>query len=160
LEPEPILFVCAEERGRAFTARWRGLRPTYWCVLAHTDTCLLTGISSAGLSEELRPLTPAADAEVVLLGAPVCLPLLPSNPLGTPGPAGITRAALGLAGVEARFIGAGLRLWPETECLRLSDTPGASIEHGFAVADAEALFEAGQRLGHEAARSSAYLILG
>ena len=94
MEPEPILFAAAPERGRAFAARWRGLRPSYWCVLGHTDTCLLSGISSAGVSEELRPLTPAADAEVVILGAPRCLTRLPSNPLGAPGPAGITRAAL------------------------------------------------------------------
>src|SRR5438270_8066602 len=102
---EPILFVTAPERGRAFAERWRGKQPTFWCVLGHTDTCLLSGISSAGVSEELRPLTPAADAEVVILGAPRCLPQLPSNPLGAPGPAGITRAALRSLAVQAHFVG-------------------------------------------------------
>ena len=63
----PILFSTAPERGQAFAARWAGLRPAFWCVLAHTDTCLIPGVSAAGISAELRPLTPAADAEVVHL---------------------------------------------------------------------------------------------
>src|ERR687886_205649 len=90
-----ILFSAASARGHAFAERWRGNRPPFLCVLAHTDTCLIPGVSSAGISEELRPLTPAADAEVVQLGRPVCLPELPSNPLGAPGPA--ERFELGLA---------------------------------------------------------------
>src|SRR6266566_839447 len=100
----PILFAAAPERGRAFARSWQGARPVFCCVLAHTDTCLVPGLSAAGLSEELRPSTPAADAEVVHLGVPRCLPQLPSNPLGAPGPAGITRAALQLLNVRASFI--------------------------------------------------------
>src|SRR5579864_1741940 len=97
-------------------AGWRGQRPSFICVLGHTDVCLVPGISSAGVSEELRPLTPAADAEVVVLGRPLCLSDLPSNPTGAPGPSGIARAALRTAGIEARFVGAGLRVWPGVAC--------------------------------------------
>jgi uncharacterized protein (TIGR00303 family) len=160
LDSEPILFASASERGRALAARWRGLRPSYWCVLGHTDTCLLSGISSAGVSEELRPLTPAADAEVVILGAPRCLPQLPSNPLGAPGPAGITRAALRLAAIEPNFVGAGLRVWPETPCLHAGEIAGASIELGAAVPDTAQLFEAGLQLGRKLGAEAAYLVLG
>ena len=155
-----VLFVAAPERGRATLARWRGQRPLFCCVLAHTDTCLIPGLSAAGVSEALRPLTPAADAEVVQLGVPKCLPRLPSNPLGAPGPAGITRAALGLAGVQARFVGVGLRHWPATECVRLHPQPGASIEGGCAVPAAPELFEAGCRLGQELGAQAPYLVLG
>jgi NaMN:DMB phosphoribosyltransferase len=126
----PILFATAPDRGKAFASRWAGKRPAFCCVLAHTDTCLIPGVSAAGISEELRPYTPAADAEVVLLGAPRCLPRLPSNPLGAAGPSGITRAALQLAGIEAVFIGAGLRVWPETPCERVDAEPGGNIECG------------------------------
>jgi uncharacterized protein (TIGR00303 family) len=158
---EPIWFVTAPERGRTLARRWQGRRPSFWCVLAHTDTCLLPGISSAGVSEELRPLTPAADAEVVVLGAPVCLPRLPSSPLGAPGPAGITRGALRLAHVEPHFVGAGLTVWPETPCERAGDQPGANIQTGGAVPDAQKLFETGLRLGQSIAASEVeYLVLG
>src|SRR5690242_14373100 len=125
---EAIRFPAAPERGRAFVDDWSGRRPSFCCVLAHTDTCLIPGLSAAGVSTELRPWTPAADAEVVMLGAPRCLPTLPANPLGAPGPAGITAAALALAEVEASFVGAGLRVWPATACTRVSQTPGGNIQ--------------------------------
>jgi len=155
---EDILFASAAERGRAFAHRWRGLRPGFTCVLAHTDTCLIPGVSSAGITEDLRAFTPAADAEVVKLGAALCLPMLPSNPLGAPGPSGITRAALCLAGIDADFIGAGLRIWPATECLRVADEPGANIELGCAVPGARQLFETGLALGRQL--QADYVVLG
>jgi uncharacterized protein (TIGR00303 family) len=156
----PILFATAARRGNAFAERWRGARPAFLCVLGHTDTCLIPGLSSAGMTEELRPLTPAADAEVVHLGRSVCIPVLPSNPLGAPGPAGITRAALGLANIQATFFGAGLRVWPATACLRVSDEPGASITTGRAVPRARELFERGVTIGREWASEAPYVVIG
>ncbi len=155
----PVLFAAAPERGRAVAERWAGQRPAFCCVLAHTDTCLIPGVSAAGISEELRPYTPAADAEVVLLGAPRCLPRLPSNPLGAAGPSGITRAALQLAGTQAVFIGAGLRVWPETECLRVDAEPGGNIECGHAVPDAPRLLDEGLEIGRTLAAAAPYLVL-
>jgi NaMN:DMB phosphoribosyltransferase len=157
---EPILFAAAAQRGRAFAARWRGLHPAFWCVLGHTETCLVPGLSAAGVSEQLRSFTPAADAEVVHLGEARCLPLLPSHPLGAAGPAGITRAALGLASIHADFVGAGLPVWPDTDCSRISDQSGANITCGNAVPGARDLFEAGLLIGRNAASRGAYLVLG
>src|SRR5919199_427341 len=155
-----LLFGAARERGHAFAERWRGARPPFVCILAHTDTCLIPGVSSAGISEELRPLTPAADAEVVQLGRPVCLPELPSNPLGAPGPAGITRAALCLGGLRATFLGAGLQVWPATACVQVCATPGGDVRLGRAVPNAGELFELGLALGREQASSAAHLVIG
>jgi uncharacterized protein (TIGR00303 family) len=156
----PILFVNAPERARRLVERWRGARPEFSCVLGHTDTCLIAGISSAGVSEDLRAYTPAADAEVVHLGEARCLPMLPSHPLGAPGPAGITRAALALAGLQARFIAVGLRVWPATDYFRLDAEPGVNIASGNAVPRALALFEAGVALGRETAARTSLLVLG
>jgi uncharacterized protein (TIGR00303 family) len=155
-----ILFAAAAERGRAFVERWRGVRPAFVCVLGHTDTCLIPGLSMAGVTEELRAYTPAADAEVVNLGVALCLPRLPSSPTGAPGPAGITRAALQLAGLEAHFVGAGLRVWPATPCERLGDQPGADIRDGAAVPDAAPLFEAGMALGRVRGTAAPSLVVG
>ena len=161
MDAGPILFACAPDNGHAFAERWRGIRPSFWCVLAHTDTCLVPGISSAGVTEELRPYTPAADAEVITHGAPLCLPRLPSNPLGAPGPAGITRAALQLARLDVNLAGAGLRIWPRAPVLRLGDLPGARIDQaGPAVADACELFAIGCRLGRQAAAVAPWIVIG
>jgi uncharacterized protein (TIGR00303 family) len=65
-----------------------------------------------------------------------------------------------MAALEAHFVGAGLRVWPVTACLRASETPGASIELGHAVTDAAALFEFGVHLGRDAAARADYLVLG
>jgi uncharacterized protein (TIGR00303 family) len=157
---DPILFVNAPDRGRQFVDRWLGARPSFTCVLAHTDTCLVPGISVAGVSEELRPLTPAADAEVVDLGRPLCLEHLPSNPSGAAGPAGITRAALGMVGISARFIGAGLRVWPSSLCVRVGAASGGDIRRARAVPEARALFETGLAIGRQRASDGAYLVIG
>ncbi len=105
-------------------------------------------------------MTPAADAAVVSLGTALCLPRLPSSPLGAPGPAGITRAALRLAHISPRFFGVGLTVWPGSECLRISETRGNSIELGHAVSDPEHLFEAGVTLGREMGAEASYVVVG
>jgi uncharacterized protein (TIGR00303 family) len=156
---DPILFAHAAVRGTRLAENWRGERPAFWCVLAHTDTSARRGLSAAGVTHETLPMTPAADAEVVLLGAPRCLPALPSNPLGAAGPSGITRAALGLAGVEPRFLGIGLRVWPATEFRRLVAPPGADIASGQAVPTAAQLFESGVQYGGEIARGAPYVVI-
>jgi uncharacterized protein (TIGR00303 family) len=156
----PILFAAAPSRGQALVERWHRQRPSFCCVLAHTDTCLLTGISAAGINEELRPFTPAADAEVVTLGEPRCIPKLPSNPLGAAGPAGITRAALQLAGVPGVFVATGLRVWPDTDCRRVPGEPGGDITRGHAVADVHRLLEAGRELGRDWGAQTRFLVLG
>ncbi len=160
MSAEPILFLHAPERGRAFVARSRGQRPRFCCVLAHTDTCLVPGLSAAGATEELRAFTPAADAEVVVLGSPRCLPGLPANPLGPPGPAGITRAAIRLADLPVAFVGAGLRVWPQVPLRRVECRPGGRIDRGFAVPDAARLFAEGETIGRELAAEQPYLVLG
>ncbi len=114
------------------TDTWRGQLPRFVCVLGHTDVCLVPGISSAGISEELRPLTPAGDAEVVLAGKALCLSELPSNPSGAPGPSGITRAALGMAGIQAQFVGTGLRFWPQVLCEQVPEE-ASLLEYGLAL---------------------------
>ena len=155
-----LLFAAAPEHGRALARRWAGQRPAFCCVLGYTDTCMRPGLSAAGISDDARVLTPAADAEVVNLGAARCLAQLPTSPTGIPGPSGITRAALGLAGLQAQFVGAGLRVWPATDCRRLSSQPGADIASGRAVPEARRLFEIGRTLGRELAAQTDWLVLG
>ena len=157
---EPILFLHASDRGQQWVNRWRGERPLFVCVLAHTDTCLLPGVSAAGATEELRPYTPAADAEAVLYGLPRCVPGLPSNPLGPPGPAAITRAAVQLANLPVRFIAAGLRVWPDVPFDRVDCQPGGRIDRGDAVPAAPRLFEEGVVMGRALADRTPYVVLG
>lgn len=156
---EPILYLAAENRGQDFAAAVRGQKPLFCCVLAHTDTCLLPGVSAAGATEALRPYTPAADAEALLYGVPRCLPGLPQNPLGPPGPVGITRAAVEIAGLPVDVVAAGLRVWPDVAFKRVPCSPGGCIEEGRAVPEASGLYESGLALGQEMASRAPYVVL-
>jgi uncharacterized protein (TIGR00303 family) len=155
----PILFETAVEPGQRLVERWRGETPLFLCVLAHTDTSGLPGISAAGSTEELRVFTPAADAEVLAHGLPRCILQLPSNPLGPPGPSGITRAAVTRAELPWRVLALGLRHLPDAPHEVVPCQPGACIDAGPAVSDARALYELGFQ---EALRCSAqwpYVVL-
>ncbi|HEY3117758.1 MAG TPA: TIGR00303 family protein, partial [Chloroflexota bacterium] len=142
-----IRFAHARDEGRRLAAVLHHQRPLFVCVIASTDTALIPGISGAGLSQDHIRFTAAADAELVVHGAARCLPGVPSNPLGPPGPALITRAALELASIPRIIVNAGCRVQPDAPCVELGAAPGGCITEGNAVPDAEALFRDGENLG-------------
>jgi uncharacterized protein (TIGR00303 family) len=141
------------------TAQLRGQRPLFVCVIASTDTALIPGISAAGASLELIPFTAAADAEVLAYGAAHCLSGLPCNPLGPPGPALITLAALQLAAIPHIVVDAGCRIVPDVPYVDLHAGPGGLITDGNAVPGAQELFDAGKQLGRDLAKESDYLVV-
>jgi uncharacterized protein (TIGR00303 family) len=155
-----IQLVHNEHQGQRLVERLRGKRPLFCCVLAHTDICEQPGISAAGATPELRRFTAAADAEVVHLGRPRCLPDVPANPLGPPSPVVITAAVCQLARLEYRFISAGLRVKPAVPLLEIGDAPGLDIRGGRAVPGARGLFERGRALGRALAAEADYLVIG
>jgi uncharacterized protein (TIGR00303 family) len=156
---EPLLFAHALRRGRALAARLRGRRPLFVCTIAHTDTARIPSISAAGATPALRELTPAADAEALVYGSARCLHGVPANPLGPPGPAIITIAALRLARIPYLVVDAGTRVRPQAPAVRLGDTPGACITTGQAVPDATGLYQRGRLLGAQLAACADYLVL-
>ncbi|MEA2642754.1 MAG: hypothetical protein QOF51_4148 [Chloroflexota bacterium] len=157
---DDLLFACADEEGRRLAARLRGQRPLFLCVIASTETALIPGISAAGATTELIPFTAAADAEVLAYGTARCVPGVPSNPLGPPGPALITRAALELASIPHLVVDAGCRIAPDAPSVQLGCQPGGLITNGHAVPNAAALFAAGHALGQRLGRTHPYLVIG
>jgi uncharacterized protein (TIGR00303 family) len=155
----PLLFAHAAARGRALAARLRGRRPLFVCTIAQTDTARIPGLSAAGATPALRELTPAADAEALYYGSARCLHGVPANPLGPPGPAIITIAALRLARIPYLVVDAGTRVRPQVPAIRLGETAGACITTGRAVPHAEELYERGRLLGAQLAACADYLVL-
>jgi uncharacterized protein (TIGR00303 family) len=158
VEPS-LLYAHAPQRARALAARLRGRRPLFVCTIAQTDTARIPAISAAGATPELRELTPAADAEALYYGSARCLHGVPANPLGPPGPAIITIAALRLARIPFLVVDAGTRVRPQAPTIHLGDRPGACITTGQAVPDAEALYQRGRLLGAQLAGCADYLVL-
>ncbi len=159
--PDPaVLIAHGEARGKAYLDRLRGLRPRFVCVIASTETALIPGISAAGASPDLIPYTAAADAELIVHGAARCIAGVPSNPLGPPGPALITRAALELAGIEALVVDAGCRVRPDAPTIVLGEAPGGVLGDDEVVVDPHRLFARGHALGRELARDTDYVVVG
>jgi uncharacterized protein (TIGR00303 family) len=156
---DAISFVCAPAKGRALAARLQGQLPLFVCVIASTDTARIPGLSAAGASTELIPYTAAADAEFLAYGAARCITGVPCNPLGPPGPAVITRAALELATISHVTVNAGCHILPDAPYLDLGGQPGGLITEGMAVPDARRLYLHGQELGAELGASHPYLVI-
>jgi uncharacterized protein (TIGR00303 family) len=152
--------VHGAESTSALLARHRGHTPLFVCVAAHTDTSGIPRISSAGATEALIPFTAAADLEALKLGQPRCLDTVPSNPLGPPGPALITRAGLALAGADWIAFRLGLRVQPVIPSISISSFPGGRIDRVDGVPDAASLFQTGLAYGAQLATMTPHLVIG
>lgn len=75
--------------------------------LAGTETSDQPGISAAGATPELRRLTPALDAEALVLGYTKSAEKLPVSPSGIVSPVVITRACLNLAKIVPQIVNCG-----------------------------------------------------
>lgn len=136
-----------------------GKRGVFTCTVANTLTSAIPGVSDAGDTPELTLFTPAADAELLVLGRTVCMKGIPINPGGIPTPATLTQAALNLSGMQYHIINAGCKIVPNIPCYDVGGTYGEAITCGHAVPDARKLYERGVELGEIFSRDEDYLII-
>ncbi|MGZ7160084.1 MAG: nicotinate mononucleotide-dependent phosphoribosyltransferase CobT [Methanobacterium sp.] len=137
--------------------------PLFLCVIATTKTSNIPGITGAGASPELTDYTPAADLELVMYGAPRCLPEIPQTVVGdeaTPTPAVITKACLEIADIPLLVVDAGAEIKPDVPYIKLGENPGDDIRTGNAVPNARELFEKGIMLGKTLSKITDHLIIG
>ncbi|MGZ7117318.1 MAG: nicotinate mononucleotide-dependent phosphoribosyltransferase CobT [Methanobacterium sp.] len=137
--------------------------PLFLCVIATTKTSNIPGITGAGASPELTDYTPAADLELVMYGAPRCLPEIPQTVVGdeaTPTPAVITKACLEIADIPLLVVDAGALIKPDVPYIKLGENPGDDIRTGNAVPNAKELFEKGIMLGKTLSKITDHLIIG
>ena len=74
---EGIKFINREKAAESFVNSLVGKRPVFILVIGTTETAKIPGITAAGKSVESVDKTPAADAEVLLLGRPRCINEVP-----------------------------------------------------------------------------------
>ncbi|MFB6131808.1 MAG: nicotinate mononucleotide-dependent phosphoribosyltransferase CobT [Halanaeroarchaeum sp.] len=116
-------------------------------VVGTTATARIDGISAAGASPEVMRHTPAADAEIVTYGRPVFTPTVPVSPTGCPTPSLVTRAAFDHLAVETTVLDAGLAARTAAPTVDVAVSSGDDVRESRPVPDAEAAFEAGERVG-------------
>ncbi|HEY9678085.1 MAG TPA: TIGR00303 family protein [Drouetiella sp.] len=105
----------------------------FYLCLAGTEVSDIEGISAAGLTPELRRLTPSVDAEALVLGHPVSSGKLPVSPIGVVSPVVITRACLRLAGITPQIVDCGSFVSPSVDAINFGMRPARSISTGSAM---------------------------
>ena len=137
-----------------------GKEPIFCSILGNTILSTIPGISGAGPTPEKTLLTPVLDAELITRGTITSYPVKPNTPTGCPTPASITRAMMGLTGLQPLFINAGLRYLPTVPCLDVYGEIGEDPRFGPAVKHADALYKKGEWIGAFLSHQSDLLVLG
>ncbi|TAF04135.1 MAG: TIGR00303 family protein [Nostocales cyanobacterium] len=151
------------EQGEAWVKRYRGSSPVFTCVLGFTETCLIPGISAAGLTPEDRKYTACADAEFLYYGA-AHQPKYPLPPL-TAGasPVLISRAVVTGLNIPVFLFNAGLASIPSVPLIDLGGTTARCLSTGAAmdIATVKHLLEQGLLWGSQLSANSSqgYVIL-
>ena len=134
--------------------------PLFCGILGNTLLSTVPGVSGAGATPEKTLLTPVLDAELITWGRITSHPVRPDTPTGCPTPASITRAMMGLCGMQPLFINAGLRHTPTVPCLDVYGMVGDDPRFRDAVPNAQDLVLKGEVIGKILSKSSDLLILG
>jgi uncharacterized protein (TIGR00303 family) len=149
--------------GQKWLARYRGCQPIFACVLGFTETCLIEGISAAGLTASDRLYTAVADAEFLYNGCQKS-PKYPLPPL-TAGasPTVISRAVVEGLNIPTYIFNAGLSQPLSVPAIALGSLPAQCLTSGMALPldTVKHLFEQGLIWGEKLAAEaeSSYLIL-
>jgi len=148
-----------EEIAKGILSRIWGKRGVFTCTVANTMTSTIPGISDAGDTPELTLFTPAADAELLVLGRTVCMEGIPINPGGIPTPATLTQAALELSGIPCFIVNGGCKVVPNIPCIEVGGEYGESIATGKAVKHVRHVYEMGRILGESLAKTNDYVVI-
>jgi len=136
-------------------------RGKFVLCLGGTASSDVPGLSAAGKTPELRRLTPAADAEALMLGRVVSIPELPRSPAGVVAPVVITRACAKLLNWQTSVVDCGTFRSPATDLYRAGDQPAACVSSGKALPaeNVQRLFDRGVAYGEGVAKGCDYLVL-
>ena len=159
-ELPPSLKISGNETiAKEILSRIWGKRGIFTCTVANTLTSTIPGISDAGDTPELTLFTPAADAELLVLGKTVCMKGIPINPGGIPTPATLTQAALELSKMPMLIVNGGCKVIPNIPCVEMGGTYGEKITSGKSVSDVRKVFEMGKIFGEQLSRSHDFVVI-
>ena len=159
-ELPPSLSVYGNEKiAKEILSRIWGKKGVFTCTVANTLTSTIPGISDAGDTPDLTMFTPAADAELLVLGKTVCMKGIPINPGGIPTPATLTKAALDLSNIPFLIVNGGCKVKPNLPCLEMGGECGNKVTTGKAVSNVKEVVENGKILGELLSRGHDYVVV-
>ncbi|MCL2143327.1 MAG: TIGR00303 family protein [Methanomassiliicoccaceae archaeon] len=154
------LGICGnEDIAKDILSRIWGKRGVFTCTVGNTMTSTIPGVSDAGDTPELTLFTPAADAEMLVLGRTVCMKGIPINPGGIPTPATLTMAALQLTNMPSYIVDGGTKIKPNVPCFDVGGRYGESILTGKAVSNVRECFGKGKILGEMLSKTYDFIVV-
>jgi len=159
-ELPPSLNIYGNEKiAKDILSRIWGKKGVFTCTVANTLTSTIPGISDAGDTPDLTMFTPAADAELLVLGKTVCMKGIPINPGGIPTPATLTKAALEISNIPFLIVNGGCKVKPNLPCLEMGGECGKKVTTGKAVSNVKEVVENGKILGELLSRGHDYVVV-
>jgi uncharacterized protein (TIGR00303 family) len=136
--------------------------PIFICIISHTETSNIPGITVAGANTELIKYTSAADSEYLYYGRCKCINKIPVTPDGKPTPAVISRAALQLANIPFLVVDGGSFIKPSIPFISFGLRPGRNIIYGDAIdiLNVRKAYDYGIILGRQLATINDLIVLG
>ncbi|MCL1979251.1 MAG: TIGR00303 family protein [Methanomassiliicoccaceae archaeon] len=160
MELPPSLSIYGNEKiAKNILSRIWGKRGVFTCTVANTLTSTIPGISDAGDTPELTMFTPAADAELLVLGKTVCMKGIPINPGGIPTPATLTKAALEISRMPFFIVNGGCRVRPNLPCIEMEGECGNYVTSGRSVSNVRKVFDNGVILGKMLSHGSDFVVV-
>ncbi|MCL1811048.1 MAG: TIGR00303 family protein [Methanomassiliicoccaceae archaeon] len=157
--PTSLSIYGNEKVAKDILSRIWGKKGVFTCTVANTLTSTIPGISDAGDTPELTMFTPAADAELLVLGRTVCMKGIPINPGGIPTPATLTKAALELSKMPFFIVNGGCKIKPNLPCIEMGGACGDYVTSGKAVSNAKEIFNNGVILGEMLSHGSDFVVV-
>jgi uncharacterized protein (TIGR00303 family) len=159
-ELPPSLSIYGNEKiAKDILSRIWGKKGIFTCTVANTLTSTIPGISDAGDTPELTMFTPAADAELLVLGKTVCMKGIPINPGGIPTPATLTKAALEISKMPFLIVDGGCKVKPNLPCIEVGGECGNYVTTGKAVSNVKKVYENGIILGKMLAHGHDFVVI-
>ena len=155
-----IQYASKPQKAIGFIEATQNKKPLFVLTIATTETAKIQGISAAGQNPEFTDYTPAADAELLLLGKCKSIDGVPITPDGIPTPALIAMSALRLADIPVLVASGGLKVKPKIPYFDLGGNPGRDIKTGNAVDNVSEVIERTKLAGEQLAKTAEYLVIG
>ena len=162
------LFIAKWKECQNFATKVKGKKPLFILVLGSTHTALIPGISAAGQNAEQLKLTPALDADFLMLdekefvraGFKPAL-TLPVSPNGIPSPVILSKAMIKLLDLEVSIVDTGAFVKPRCKHISLNMGPAKCLTTGCALSPVKRdfLFQKGEKLAANLAHYP-YLVVG
>lgn len=136
--------------------------PLFICVISHTDTSEISGLTIAGANPDMIKYTPPADAEFLYYGKCKCIEGIPASPDGKPTPALITRSMLQNFKIPFMVVNSGAKINPSIPYFSFNISHGKNIQNfdALSLSETKRAYQYGKILGNQLSKTNDFVVIG